>query len=326
MVEYETEEKTTATKGRLNMSNKPTLVIMAAGMGSRYGGLKQVDKITDAGEIILDFSLYDAMMAGFDRAVFVIREEHREIFREIVDERAGRFMEIEYAYQDINDIPEGFSVPEGREKPWGTTHAIYACRNLVDGPFLVINADDYYGPGGFVSVYEYLSKIEDDKEPYDFCMAGYMLENTITENGHVTRGVCEVDADGFLEDIVERFKIQRKDGDICYYDEGEDKWVPLPQGTKVSMNFWGFTRAFIDEAIAGIDEFFEKDVPANPMKSEYLLPSTVDNMIKSGRARVKVLPCHDKWCGVTYKEDWQSVHDELQSKKDKGEYPEKLWK
>ncbi|MCQ2544957.1 MAG: nucleotidyltransferase [Clostridia bacterium] len=305
---------------------KPTLVIMAAGMGSRYGGLKQVDKITDAGEIILDFSLYDAMMAGFERAVFVIREEHRDIFREIVDERAGRFMKIEYAYQDLNDIPEGFEIPEGREKPWGTSHAIYACRNLIDGPFLVINADDYYGPGGFVSVYEYLANAKADSEVFDFCMAGYKLENTITENGHVTRGVCEVDADGFLKDIVERFKIQRKGDAICYYEESSDEWVPLPEGTQVSMNFWGFTRGFIDETIARIEDFFRKEVPGNPMKSEFLLPRTVDELIKEGKATVKVLPCYDRWCGVTYKEDKQGVMDELQSKKDKGEYPEKLWK
>lgn len=305
---------------------KPTLVIMAAGMGSRYGGLKQVDKITEAGEIILDFSLYDAMMAGFDRAVFVIREEHRDIFREIVDERAGRFMQIEYAYQDLTDIPEGYEIPEGREKPWGTSHAIYACRNLIHGPFLVINADDYYGPGGFVSVYEYLTNAKADSEVYDFCMAGYRLENTITENGHVTRGVCDVDADGFLKDIVERFKIQRKGDHICYYEEAGDEWVPLPEGTQVSMNFWGFTRGFIDETVNRIEDFFRNQVPGNPLKSEFLLPRTVDELIKEGKATVKVLPCHDKWCGVTYKEDKQGVMDELQSKKDKGEYPEKLWK
>ncbi|MDO4833422.1 MAG: sugar phosphate nucleotidyltransferase [Bacillota bacterium] len=306
--------------------SKPALVIMAAGMGSRYGGLKQVDKITEAGEIILDFSLYDAMMAGFDRAVFVIREEHRDIFREIVDERAGRFMKIEYAYQDLEDIPEGCEIPAGREKPWGTSHAIYACRKLIDGPFLVINADDYYGPGGFVSVYEYLENAKADGAVYDFCMAGYKLENTITENGHVTRGVCEVDDEGFLKDIVERFKIQRKGGDICYYDEDGDKWVPLPEGTQVSMNFWGFTRGFIDETRNRIENFFRNEVPANPMKAEFLLPRTVDELIKEGRAKVRVLPCHDKWCGVTYKEDKQGVMDELQARKDKGEYPEKLWK
>lgn len=305
---------------------KPTLVIMAAGMGSRYGGLKQVEKITDTGEIILDFSLYDAMMAGFERAVFVIREEHRDIFREIVDERAGRYMEIEYAYQDIADIPEGYEIPEGREKPWGTSHAIYACRNLIDGPFLVINADDYYGPEGFVSVFQYLANGKQDTDVYEFCMAGYMLENTITENGHVTRGVCEVDAEGFLSDIVERYKIRRGEGGICNYDEAADNWIPIPEGTQVSMNFWGFTRSFIDETEMRIEAFLKNEVPKDPMKSEFLLPRTVDELIKEGKARVKVLPCHDKWCGVTYKEDKQSVMDQLQAKKDKGEYPEKLWK
>ena len=307
------------------MANKPTLVIMAAGMGSRYGGLKQVDKITDAGEIILDFSLYDAMMAGFDRAIFVIREEHRDIFKELVDERAGRFMEIEYAYQDLKDIPEGYEIPEGREKPWGTSHAILACRDLIDGPFAVINADDYYGPGGFVSVYEYLTEHEDTDE-LQFCMAGYKLKNTITENGHVARGVCEMDDEGYLEEITERTKIQRQPEGICYTEDDGESWHLLAEDTLVSMNFWGFTAGLMDELKAGIDDFFENEVPKNPLKSEYLIPRTVDKLIKAGRARVKVLPCHDKWCGVTYKEDWQSVHDELQAKKDKGDYPEKLWK
>ena len=307
------------------MANKPTLIIMAAGMGSRYGGLKQVDKITDAGEIILDFSLYDAMMAGFDRAIFVIRKEHRDIFRELVDERAGRFMEIEYAYQDLHDIPVGFEVPEGREKPWGTSHAILACRDLIDGPFAVINADDYYGPGGFVSVYEYLTEHE-DTDMLEFCMAGYKLKNTITENGHVARGVCEMDEDGYLVEITERTKIQRQPEGICYTEDDGESWHLLAEDTLVSMNFWGYTASMIDELKAGIGEFFETEVPKNPLKSEYLLPRTVDKLIKSGKARVKVLPCHDKWCGVTYKEDWQSVHDELQAKKDRGDYPEKLWK
>ena len=307
------------------MANKPTLVIMAAGMGSRYGGLKQVDKITDAGEIILDFSLYDAMMAGFDRAIFVIREEHRDIFKELVDERAGRFMEIEYAYQDLKDIPEGYEIPEGREKPWGTSHAILACRDLIDGPFAVINADDYYGPGGFVSVYEYLTEHEDTDE-LQFCMAGYKLKNTITENGHVARGVCEMDDEGYLEEITERTKIQRQPEGICYTEDDGESWHLLAEDTLVSMNFWGFTAGLMDELKAGIDDFFENEVPKNPLKSEYLIPRTVDKLIKAGKARVKVLPCHDKWCGVTYKEDWQSVHDELQAKKDKGDYPEKLWK
>ncbi len=309
------------------MTKKPTLIIMAAGMGSRYGGLKQVDKITEAGEIILDFSLYDAMMAGFDRAIFVIREEHRDLFKDLVDERAGRFMKIEYAFQDLNDIPKGLEIPEGREKPWGTSHAILACRDLIDGPFAVINADDYYGLGGFVSVYEYLEKNADvPNGKQQICMAGYKLENTITENGHVARGVCEMDENAYLKEITERTKIQRRPEGISYTEDDGESWHVLPENTLVSMNFWGFPATMIDSLREGLGEFFEKDVPANPIKSEYLLPRSVDKLIKAGKADVKVLPCHDKWCGVTYKEDKQSVMDTLQAKKDKGEYPQKLWK
>lgn len=307
------------------MTKEPTLIIMAAGMGSRYGGLKQVEKMTDTGEIILDFSLYDAMMAGFKRAVFVIREEHRDIFRELVDERAGRFMEVEYAYQKLDDIPEGASIPEGREKPWGTGHAIYACRNLIDGPFAAINADDYYGPAGFASIYEYLTTHEND-EIMEMCMAGYILANTITENGHVARGVCQMDENGYLTSITERTKIMRQPEGISFTEDDGESWTVLPDDTLVSMNFWGLPGAMIDAIGEGIDEFFEKNVPANPMKSEYLLPSIIDGLIKEGRARVKVIPCPEKWCGVTYKEDRESVKAELQSKKDKGLYPEKLWK
>ncbi|MGI6766608.1 MAG: sugar phosphate nucleotidyltransferase [Lentihominibacter sp.] len=306
------------------MIKEPTLIIMAAGMGSRYGGLKQVDKITEAGEIILDFSLYDAMMAGFNRVIFVIREEHRDIFKELVDERAGRFMKIEYAYQDLKDIPEGIEIPEGRVKPWGTSHAILACRDLIDGPFAVINADDYYGPGGFVSIYNYLSEHEDG-EKYAWCMAGYKLENTITDNGHVTRGICETDENGFLTQITERAKIMRRPEGICYTEDDGETWHRLPEETLVSMNFWGFTASMMDELRKGIDEFFANEVSANPLKSEYLLPHSVDKLIKAGKARVKVLTCGDKWCGITYREDKENVRDQLQSKKDKGDYPEKLW-
>lgn len=307
------------------MDNKPTLIIMAAGMGSRYGGLKQVDKITDTGEVILDFSLYDAMMAGFDRAIFVIRKEHRELFRELVDERAGRFMKVEYAYQSLDDIPDWVRIPEGREKPWGTSHAVYACRDLIGGPFAVINADDYYGPGGFVSIYEYLTNHRDG-EKYAYCMAGYKLENTITENGHVARGVCEMDENGNLLAVIERTKIMRRPEGISYTEDDGKTWTVLPSDALVSMNFWGFTASMIEELKAGIDDFFRNEVPGNPLKSEFLLPRTVDTLIKAGKADVKVLRCDEKWCGVTYQEDKSSVHDKLQSKKDKGEYPEKLWK
>lgn len=219
---------------------------MAAGMGSRYGGSKQVDKMTDAGEIILDFSLYDAMLAGFNRAVFIIREEHREVFRELVDERAGRFMDVEYAYQKLDDIPQGYEIPEGRQKPWGTSHAVLAAKHLIDGPFVVINADDYYGPGAFSSLYEYLTTHEDG-DKYEFCMAGYKLENTVTENGHVARGVCVLDENDYLMQVTERTRIEMRPEGISFTEDEGASWTVLPQGTVVSMNFWGFSPAMMSE-------------------------------------------------------------------------------
>ena len=305
--------------------NQPTLVIMAAGMGSRYGGSKQVDKMTDAGEIILDFSLYDAMLAGFNKVVFIIREEHRDVFRELVDERAGRFLDIEYAYQKLEDIPEGYEIPEGREKPWGTSHAVMAARHLIDGPFVVINADDYYGPGAFSSLYEYLLKNEDG-DKYEFCMAGYKLENTVTENGHVARGVCELDENGYLLGVTERTKIEMKEEGIAFTEDDGESWTVLPEGTVVSMNFWGFSAAMMKELEAGLPEFLDKALVENPLKGEYLLPHTADKLIKEGKARIKVLTSPDKWCGVTYKEDKEDVKNALEAMKDKGMYPEKLWK
>ncbi len=309
----------------MKMNEKPTLIIMAAGMGSRYGGSKQVDKMTDAGEIILDFSLYDAMMAGFDRAIFVIREEHREIFKELVDERAGRFMTIEYAYQKLDDIPEGYAVPEDRQKPWGTSHAVLACRHLINGPFAVINADDYYGPGGFAAVYDYLTA-NSDSDKYEFCMAGYKLENTVTDNGHVARGVCEIDKNGYLDKVTERTKIMRQPEGIAFTEDDGETWTVLPEGTVVSMNFWGFSASMMKELENGLPAFLDKALAENPLKGEYPLPSTVDELIQSGKARVKVLTSPDKWCGVTYKEDKEDVKNTLESKKDNGLYPDKLWK
>lgn len=314
-------------KEKIIMKNneKPTLIIMAAGMGSRYGGLKQVDKITDSGEIILDFSLYDAMMAGFDRAVFVIKEEHRQLFKEMVDDRAGKYMQIEYAYQKLDDIPEGRQIPEGREKPWGTAHAVFACRHLINGPFAVINADDYYGADGFSIIYDYLTTHK-DSEKYDYCMVGYKLENTVTENGHVARGVCDIDEKGYLSQVTERTKIVRRDQGISYTEDDGKSWVKLPENTIVSMNFWGFSHSMMKELEDGMTEFFDTVVKENPIKGEYFLPSVADRLVKEGKAQVKVLTSHDKWYGVTYKEDREDVKNALESMKDKGFYPDKLWK
>lgn len=305
--------------------NKPTLVIMAAGMGSRYGGLKQIDAISDQGEIILDFSLYDAMMAGFEDVVFVIKKENEEDFRALIDERAGKHLNVKYAFQDINDLPEGYNVPKGRVKPWGTGHAVMSARKVVDGPFVVINADDYYGAGAFQSIFDYLSQAEDG-DKYNFCMVGYNLEKTLTENGHVARGICTVDERGMLDDIVERTKIMRRGDEIQFTEDDGETWTSLPEGTTVSMNFWGFTNSFLKELEAGFPAFLDKALAENPLKGEYFLPAVVDKLIKEGRAEAKVLKSDDRWYGVTYKEDKPGVVAALQSMKDKGLYPEKLWK
>ena len=298
---------------------------MAAGMGSRYGGLKQIDAISDQGEIILDFSLYDAMMAGFEDVVFVIKKENEEDFRALIDERAGKHLNVKYAFQDINDLPEGYSVPEGRVKPWGTGHAVMSARKVVDGPFVVINADDYYGAGAFQSIFDYLSHAEDG-DKYNFCMVGYNLEKTLTENGHVARGICTVDERGMLDDIVERTKIMRRGDEIQFTEDDGETWTSLPEGTTVSMNFWGFTNSFLKELEAGFPAFLDKALAENPLKGEYFLPAVVDKLIKEGRAEAKVLKSDDRWYGVTYKEDKPGVVAALQSMKDKGLYPEKLWK
>lgn len=305
--------------------NKPTLVIMAAGMGSRFGGLKQIEPISKAGEIILDFSLYDALMAGFSKVIFIIKKENEEAFRALIDDKAGKHMEVAYAFQELDDLPEGYSVPEGRVKPWGTSHAVLAARKLVDGPIAVINADDYYGPGAFQTIYNFLEKAE-DTDKYQYCMVGYQVENTLTENGHVSRGVCETSEDGYLTKVTERTQIQWHDDKIAYTEDGGDTWTELERGTMVSMNFWGFTPSMMKEMEARFPAFLDKAIEENPLKGEYFLPGVVDTLIQEGKASVKVLRSADRWYGVTYKEDKQSVVDALQAMKDKGEYPDVLWK
>lgn len=299
---------------------KPTLLVMAAGMGSRYGGLKQIDKITEEGEILLDFSLYDAKRAGFDRAVFVIREEHRDLFEEILENGAARHMEIDYAYQKLEDIPEGFSIPQGRKKPWGTAHAVWSARDLIDGPFAIVNGDDYYGPEAFKTMYEFLAKQE---KPGDFAMVAYELKNTITENGHVSRGVCRLE-NGYLADIVERSKIMRLDGQIAYEDQGAS-WQPLAEDTPVSMNLWGYSPLILEEIGRRFPAFMEEALREDPLKAEYLIPKITDDLIKEGLATCKVLQTGDKWYGMTYPEDKAMVQEALKAKKQQGQYPEKLW-
>jgi len=294
-------------------------------MGSRFGGLKQIEPVSGKDEIILDFSLFDALRAGFDRAVIIIKRENEADFRRLIDHKAGQHMKIEYAYQDINDIPEGFAIPEGRTKPWGTAHAVLAARHLVDGNFCVINSDDYYGPEAFKLMYDFLESASDE-DLYNYCMVGYQVQNTLTENGHVSRGVCSVDGAGYLADIVERTKIMWHDGRICYTEDDGATWVEVAEGTTVSMNFWGFTPSILREMEAGLPAFLTETLAKNPQKGEYLLPKCVDELIKAGRAQAKVLTSHDRWYGVTYKEDKESVVASLQALKDKGLYPEELWK
>lgn len=307
------------------MKKEPILVIMAAGMGSRFGGLKQIEPISDKGEIILDFSLYDAFMAGFKKAIFVIKRENEEDFRKLIDNGAAKYMKVDYAFQQLNDLPDGYSVPEGREKPWGTAHAVMAARHLADGPIAVINADDYYGPGAFQTIYDFLEGACDG-EKYSYCMVGYDIENTLTENGFVSRGVCKISEQGFLTEITERTKIQWKDGEIVYTEDDGKTWKNLPKGTTVSMNFWGFTPSMLKEMEAGFPAALDKILAENPLKGEYFLPGVVDRLLREGKAEVKVLKSRDRWYGVTYKEDKESVVSALQSMKDKGEYPDKLWK
>ncbi len=304
---------------------KPVLLIMAAGMGSRYGGLKQLDRIGSGGEIIMDFSIYDAMLAGFEKVIFVIKKEIEKEFKEIIESGAGKFIETEYVFQDIQDIPGGFSVPEARVKPWGTGQAVLAARKVIDGPFAVINADDYYGADAFIKMYEFLSgKDCRSTVPYGFAMVGYNVENTLTENGCVSRGICETDSDRNLISVTERTKIFGTENGIFYEEDG--KKMEIQAGKTVSMNFWGFSSAMMQELENGFSEELIKILANDPVKGEYYLPKRADQLVKSGKAKVKVLESSDRWYGVTYKEDRESVLNALQSMKDKGLYPEKLWK
>jgi hypothetical protein len=297
---------------------------MAAGLGSRYGGLKQMEPINRKGEIIIDFALYDAMLAGFKKVVFIIKREMEADFRELIEGKAGRYLETEYVFQDINDLPEGYALPTGRTKPWGTCHAVMTCRGAVKGNFAVINADDYYGPGAFQIMYDYLEKMEDTGGKYEFAMIGYPLLNTLTEHGSVARGVCELDDNGYLTSIVERKKVFRQDGRVVF-QEGP-KCMPLAEDSFVSMNFWGFSPGMMAEMAERFPIFLEGLTETDELTAEYLLPSTVDQLIQCGKARVRMLKTTDSWHGVTYKEDKQYVVDALQSYKDKGLYPERLWK
>ena len=298
----------------------PTLVIMAAGMGSRFGGLKQVTPVDHAGHPIIDFSLYDAWRAGFRQVAFVIKRELEAEFRRQVGRRAEEHFTVSYVFQDLDRLPSGFSVPEGREKPWGTGHAVACCRETVTGPFAVINADDFYGPGAFSTIYHFLSA---GPAPDRYAMVGYRLRNTVTDHGSVSRGVCDV-RDGFLAGITERTKIFKR-GDHAAYTEDGETFVDLPGDTLVSMNLWGFPAAFLDRLWAGFPAFLKENLPADPLKCEYFLPSVVNGHIADGSATVEVLPCEETWYGVTYREDLASVRAAIARMYQTGVYPDPLW-
>lgn len=303
---------------------KPVLVIMAAGMGSRYGGLKQMDPIDKYGHAIMDFSIFDAKRAGFEKVVFIIKKAIEEDFKEVIGKRMEEIIEVKYAFQEVDNIPEGFEVPDGRTKPWGTAHAILSAMDVIDGPFAVINADDYYGRDAFKKIYDFLSTSEDD-DKFRYTMVGYQLKNTITENGHVARGVCTVDENGYLEKVVERTRIEKVDDGIAFTEDDGATWEKLHEDTIVSMNMWGFSESFLKATKDGFAEFLEEGLKKNPLKCEYFLPSVVTRLLEEDKATVSVLTSKDKWYGVTYKEDKQVVVDAIQSMKDDGVYPDKVW-
>lgn len=304
--------------------DKPVLVIMAAGMGSRYGGLKQIDPIDNEGHIIMDFSIYDAKQAGFEKVVFIIKRENEEDFKAAVGDRVSRYMEVVYAFQEVSNIPEGYQVPEGRVKPWGTAHAVLSCIDEINGPFAVINADDYYGQDAFKLIYDYLSTHADD-DKYRYTMVGYQLGNTVTDNGHVSRGVCELNEEGELIAVMERTKIEKRDGGIAYTEDDGKTWIKLPADTIVSMNMWGFTRSILDEIRDGFPAFLEEGLKTNPMKCEYYLPAVVSRLLEEDRAAAAVLKSGDKWYGITYKEDKPVIVAAMQRMKEEGRYPIHLW-
>ena len=309
------------------MSKKPVLVVMAAGMGSRYGGLKQIDPVGNCGEAILDFSLFDAHEAGFETAVIIIKEAIKADFMATVGKRLEKCpMEIRYAYQELDKVPAGYTVPEGRTKPWGTSHAVLCAKDEIDGaPFAVINADDYYGKEGYKVIYDFLANNADD-EKYHYCMVGYELGKTVTDNGSVARGVCETDEDSFLTVVTERTKIEKYEGGIHFTEDDGATWTDLPANTIVSMNLWGYTPSFLTEIEARFPAFLDAVLGKNPGKAEFFLPSTVTELLNENKATVKVLTSPDKWYGVTYAADKPVIVAALKEMTGKGMYPaEGLW-
>ncbi len=306
-------------KGEFIMKN-PELVILAAGMGSRYGGLKQIDKVDDKGHIIIDYSIYDAIKAGFRDVTFIIKKEIEKEFREVLDKHLeGKNINVKYVYQELYKLPEGYEIPDGRKKPWGTAHALMCCLGTVDAPFAVINADDYYGAHAFEKIYNFLKNTNDDGK-FHYAMVGYRVKNTVTEQGTVSRGVCTIE-DGLISEIVERTKIGvEPDGSIYFLEDGEK--FDLDPDSIVSMNLWGFTPSLPEECKKRFPAFLDENLPKNPEKCEYLLPVLVSDLIVEGKADARVLDNTDKWFGVTYKEDKPFVVEAFKRLREEGLYPE----
>ena len=302
---------------------KPQLVIMAAGLGSRFGGLKQMAPVDPQNHWIIDYSIFDAIRAGFGKIILIVKPENEPLFRETLGKRIGGAADIEYVHQVKEILPEGFSVPEGREKPWGTAHAVLCAKNAITAPFAVINADDFYGKDAFKILYRYLTG---DHPANEYAMVGYQVENTLTENGHVARGVCSMDETGqFLTGIVERTHIEPRDGGAAFTEDDGKTFTFLPAGTTVSMNFWGFTPDILDEIEGRFAAFLSENLPKNPLKCEYFLPLIPNQLIAEKKARVRVLPCTEKWYGITYQPDMPQLQAVIAQMKKDGVYPYALW-
>ncbi|MFV0400579.1 MAG: NDP-sugar synthase [Oscillospiraceae bacterium] len=306
--------------------SKPILLVMAAGMGSRYGGIKQMDPVGNNGQWIIDYSLYDAKRAGFETVVFVVSEGIRKDFEETIGERIRGHFDARIVTQRLEDLPAGFQLPEGRQKPWGTAHAVYSARDAVDAPFVAINADDFYGRHAYQEIYDYLSTHSDSDTHLEYAMVGYHLGNTISDNGSVSRGVCTTCENGYLLDVTERVRIENHPNGIHFTEDNGESWEPLSADTVVSLNFWGFSRSFMAELGRIFPRFLEKALVENPLKAEFYLPSAVSELVEEDKARVKVLRSHDRWHGVTYQEDRPAVQKAIAAMTAEGLYPDNLWK
>lgn len=299
---------------------EPVLAVMAAGMGSRFGGLKQITPVDERGHSIIDFSLYDARRSGFRKVVFIIKHAIEADFKRAVGRRMERYFDVRYVFQELDRLPAGFSVPEGRTKPWGTAHAIACAAEAIDGPFAVLNADDYYGANAIRSVYDFLKA---ERRPNEHAMVGYLLRNTVTENGCVSRGVCTVE-NGFLRDVTERTRIEKRGDDAAFTEDGET-YIDLPGGAIVSMNLWGFQREILEQFTGRFPAFLAENLPQNPLKCEYYLPSVANAQLREGLGSIRVLPTDDVWHGVTYPGDLRSVVEAVKQMKEQKLYPDQLW-